>query len=442
MSNQMNTEQSNNTQPYEIIKQSKFEDYQIGTKVIINKTARKGYLNQIGTITEFKEKTINTIKDDSEFYHSVCKLTVEDLTPQWFNLKNVSIIKMSESENKKIEKKINKKIIMSNQMKSTTTKLICQAIKKDGNQCKYKAKCDSKYCGVHKNYIDTSKTLFTEEEEELLDAVPEYPNFEDTDEDEEEKEEEEPKKEEPKQELTADNAMLLASIKKITEQPKTDKLYNYKLNSPDGKIYKLENLPKAILTNKAIEEIRKQNDIISSTTEISLYIEGQEEKLSKFGYMTHTEIYYIIVEPNEELLKLIQIIKSKMEMPLLEFLYDNYRAHLRNEKIKNVADNHPENYIKSYQIYIEGNHYSKLDMIMSHCGSFGKHHYTDEIITELKVARDLTYQISCINNMGWDKMLIVVNTAIIESISEYNLDTFNDEHWRNYLGEDDDSKWD
>ena len=70
------------------------------------------------------------------------------------------------NKNKKIEKNINKKIIMTNPMKSTTNQLICQAIKKDGNQCKWKAKCGSKYCGVHKDYIDTSKPLFTEEQEE------------------------------------------------------------------------------------------------------------------------------------------------------------------------------------------------------------------------------------------------------------------------------------
>ena len=51
----------------------------------------------------------------------------------------------------------------------TNNKLICQAVKKDGNPCKWKAKCDSKYCGVHKDYVDTSKPLFTEEEEEIYD---------------------------------------------------------------------------------------------------------------------------------------------------------------------------------------------------------------------------------------------------------------------------------
>ena len=53
---------------------------------------------------------------------------------------------------------------MNTQQQTNNTKLICQAIKKDGNSCKYKAKCNSKYCGVHKNYLDTSKPLFTEDE--------------------------------------------------------------------------------------------------------------------------------------------------------------------------------------------------------------------------------------------------------------------------------------
>jgi len=41
---------------------------------------------------------------------------------------------------------------------------MCEAIKKDGSKCSYKSKCGSKFCGVHKNFIDTSKSLFTEEE--------------------------------------------------------------------------------------------------------------------------------------------------------------------------------------------------------------------------------------------------------------------------------------
>ena len=53
-----------------------------------------------------------------------------------------------------------------NTQQQTNNKLICQAIKKDGNPCKYKAKCGSLYCGVHKNYVDTSKPLFTEDEPE------------------------------------------------------------------------------------------------------------------------------------------------------------------------------------------------------------------------------------------------------------------------------------
>jgi len=43
---------------------------------------------------------------------------------------------------------------------------MCEAIKKDGSKCSYKSKCGSKFCGVHKNFIDTSKPLFTEDIEE------------------------------------------------------------------------------------------------------------------------------------------------------------------------------------------------------------------------------------------------------------------------------------
>jgi len=50
------------------------------------------------------------------------------------------------------------------ELTTTQDKFICQAIKKDGKACKYKAQCGSLYCGVHKKFIDTSKTLHTEEE--------------------------------------------------------------------------------------------------------------------------------------------------------------------------------------------------------------------------------------------------------------------------------------
>ena len=53
----------------------------------------------------------------------------------------------------------------ANQTKINTMK-ICEAVKKDGKPCKFKAKPNSCFCGVHKNYIDTSKSLFTEDIEE------------------------------------------------------------------------------------------------------------------------------------------------------------------------------------------------------------------------------------------------------------------------------------
>jgi hypothetical protein len=43
---------------------------------------------------------------------------------------------------------------------TTTT---CNAIKKDGKKCCFKSKPGMNFCGVHKNYIDTSKPLFTED---------------------------------------------------------------------------------------------------------------------------------------------------------------------------------------------------------------------------------------------------------------------------------------
>jgi len=46
---------------------------------------------------------------------------------------------------------------------TTTT---CNAIKKDGKKCCFKSKPGSCFCGVHKNFIDTSKPLFTEDIED------------------------------------------------------------------------------------------------------------------------------------------------------------------------------------------------------------------------------------------------------------------------------------
>jgi len=53
----------------------------------------------------------------------------------------------------------------ANQMKINTIK-ICEATKKNGDPCKFKAQPNSCFCGVHKNFIDTSKPLFTEDIEE------------------------------------------------------------------------------------------------------------------------------------------------------------------------------------------------------------------------------------------------------------------------------------
>ena len=42
---------------------------------------------------------------------------------------------------------------------------ICKAIKKTGKQCSFKTRPNTCYCGVHKNYIDISKPLFSDEVE-------------------------------------------------------------------------------------------------------------------------------------------------------------------------------------------------------------------------------------------------------------------------------------
>lgn len=49
---------------------------------------------------------------------------------------------------------------------------MCEAIKNNGRNCSYKAKPNSCFCGVHKNFIDTSKPLFTEEEKLKEDITP------------------------------------------------------------------------------------------------------------------------------------------------------------------------------------------------------------------------------------------------------------------------------
>jgi hypothetical protein len=54
----------------------------------------------------------------------------------------------------------------ANQTKINTIK-ICEATKKNGDPCKFKAQPNSCFCGVHKNFIDTSKSLFTEDIEEV-----------------------------------------------------------------------------------------------------------------------------------------------------------------------------------------------------------------------------------------------------------------------------------
>jgi len=43
--------------------------------------------------------------------------------------------------------------------------MTCEALKKDGKICGCKTAHNTKYCGRHKNYINSSKSLFSEDEE-------------------------------------------------------------------------------------------------------------------------------------------------------------------------------------------------------------------------------------------------------------------------------------
>jgi len=140
---------------------------------------------------------------------------------------------------------------MTNYKTTTTTqnKFICQAIKKDGKACKYKAKCGSLYCGVHKNFIDTSKTLFTEEEEinDMPEDDAEY--HLDLDDEEEEEEDEEAKK------------------------------GTYKFMSMTGVNYEItQNTP--TLQVYAVKEIKRKYKI-DFMTDVLIFEEGKEEPLRK-----------------------------------------------------------------------------------------------------------------------------------------------------------------
>jgi hypothetical protein len=67
---------------------------------------------------------------------------------------------------KKLKKKLIKKLIDNYILQMMTTYHtkcgLCEAIQKNGKKCLFKAKPNG-LCGVHKNYINTSKPLFTEE---------------------------------------------------------------------------------------------------------------------------------------------------------------------------------------------------------------------------------------------------------------------------------------
>ena len=406
---------------------------------------------------------------------------------------------------------------------STADSLICQAItKKTGLPCKYKARCGSKFCGIHKNFIDTSKSLFTEEEEEttyklydedgkiyeitddstyfyadeaitkikdkynITDSIVIYKETDGEPLDDIDvlsetkkyiinigfnitvlKEEEDPQNEaeadfqeeadaeafidqQDQEDLTKDNATLLESIGTMIKEStngKDVKTFKWNFKSPDGKEYKLV-WNRSSLTCNLEDEFRKQNNIPSRVISISIFKLGEEEPLKKNDYMNHEEQYFVIVGINTKLLEDLEIIKENLQAPLTEFLYDNYRAWIREYNITDVVGNHKKYFKQSYKDFMnlegDGSTYPKIYTLISHCTAPYKNRtHSDEIISGLLRARDVAHGLVFNPDIPLTHVEAVyeVNRLVVETVKFYQLDEYHPKHLEPYFEKEDPQFW-
>ena len=168
---------------------------------------------------------------------------------------------------------------MTNYKTTTTTqnKLICQAVKKDGKACKYKAKCGSKYCGIHKNFIDTSKTLFTDEEED------DEPGF-------------------FKNKGTYKFKSMTGNNYEITQDTPTLQVYAVK---EIKRKYKIDFMTDVLIFEEGKEEPLKKTDIIYADTNNLFVVEqikmGLKEEIERLEPFIIDLVKYSIKDKQEEL---------------------------------------------------------------------------------------------------------------------------------------------
>jgi len=143
---------------------------------------------------------------------------------------------------------------MSSSIQTETPK--CCAITKTGKKCCYKSKQNSLYCGIHKNYINTSKSLFTDEK---------------------------------KIELNINN------LKHTTMLNTTEQIIELTINFFDGSNMKIDNAYDMSIDDVKIEINGVKTDM--KKKQMSLFVVGEEDELTT--YNNQTLLFCLIKEADE-----------------------------------------------------------------------------------------------------------------------------------------------
>ena len=138
------------------------------------------------------------------------------------------------------------------------TTSICEAIQKNGKKCCNKAKPNSLYCGVHKNYVNTSAYLFSDDEKKI--------------------------------ELKNNNKIS-------TMTSTTEKIIELTINFFDGSNMKIDNAKGMNIENIKSEINKVKTDM--KTRQMSIFVVGEDDELDKYN---NQELLFCLFKEADELI--------------------------------------------------------------------------------------------------------------------------------------------
>lgn len=176
-------------------------------------------------------------------------------------------------------------------MNTTTT--ICEAIQKNGKKCCNKAKSNSLYCGVHKNYVNTSAYLFSDDEKKI--------------------------------ELKNNNKIS-------TMTSTTEKTIELTINFFDGSNMKIHNAK-----GMSIEDIRKEINKVKTDIkmkQMSIFVVGEDDELTKYN---NQELLFCLFKEADELI--IDESDHEISDKLLERDYKKMGEYINEECVRMFDNN-------------------------------------------------------------------------------------------------------